>query len=71
MDAISEVLRVIKLDSAIYLNGEFSEPWCIASPEARALAPLLGHEADHVIIYHLLCEGGASSTFLASRLWCT
>ena len=25
----TEILKVIKLDSAIYLNAEFSEPWCI------------------------------------------
>jgi AraC-like DNA-binding protein len=59
MDALAEILRVIKLDSAIYLNAEFSEPWCIASPEASALAPLLVHGAAHLIIYHLLCEGRA------------
>ena len=59
MDALSEVLRVIKLDSAIYLNAKFSEPWCLASPEARMLAPMLAHGAEHVIIYHLLCEGRA------------
>ena len=59
MDALSEVLRVIKLDSAIYLNAEFSEPWCFASPEARALAPMLERGTQHLIIYHLLCEGRA------------
>ena len=59
MDALAEILRVIKLDSAIYLNGEFSEPWCITSPESSALAPLFVRAGAHVIIYHLLCEGRA------------
>src|SRR4051794_28217236 len=59
MDALAEILRVIRLDSAIYLNAVFSEPWCVASPEASALAPLLVHRGAHVIIYHLLCEGSA------------
>jgi AraC-like DNA-binding protein len=59
MDALAAMLRAIKLDSAIYLNGEFSEPWCIASPQASALAPLLIGGGAHVIIYHLLCEGRA------------
>jgi AraC-like DNA-binding protein len=59
MDALSEILRVIKLDSAIYLNGEFSEPWCLATPEARTLAPVFSRGAEQVIIYHLLCEGRA------------
>ena len=58
MDALSEVLRVIRLDSAIYFNAEFSEPWCLATPESRALAPILASGA-HVIIYHLLSEGRA------------
>ena len=59
MDALPEILRAIRLDSAIYFNVEFSEPWCLTSPESRALAPVLAQEAGHVIIYHLLCEGRA------------
>lgn len=59
MDALSELLQVIKLDSAIYFNAEFSEPWCLASPESRTLAPILPRGGGHVIIYHLLCEGRA------------
>jgi AraC-like DNA-binding protein len=58
MDALSEVLRVIKLDSAIYFNAEFSEPWCLATPESSVLASILASGA-HVIIYHLLSEGRA------------
>ena len=59
MDALAEVLRAIKIDAAIYLNGEFSEPWCVMAPEAAALAPAFGRAGAHVIIYHLLCEGRA------------
>lgn len=59
MDALAEVLRAIKIDAAIYLNGEFSEPWCVLAPEATTLAPLFGRDGAHVIIYHLLCEGRA------------
>lgn len=59
MDALSEVLRVVKLDSAIYFNAEFCEPWCLASPQANTLAPVLVRGAAHVIIYHLLREGRA------------
>jgi AraC-like DNA-binding protein len=59
MDALAEILRVIKLDSAIYFNAELSEPWCLASPEASTLAPILASSGGHVIIYHLLSEGRA------------
>jgi AraC-like DNA-binding protein len=67
MDALSEILRVIKLDSAIYFNAEFSEPWCLASPESRTLAPVLMREPGHVIIYHLLCEGRAFAQLQGGR----
>ena len=59
MDPLSEILRVITLDSAVYFNAEFSEPWCLASPESRTLAPIFSRAHEHVIIYHLLCEGTA------------
>ena len=59
MDALSEILRVVKLDSAIFFNAEFSEPWCLASPEADTLAPILVRGAAHIIIFHLLCDGRA------------
>jgi AraC-like DNA-binding protein len=57
MDALSEVLRVVKLDGAFFYNAEFSSPWCFVSPGSRILAPLLSPGADHVIIYHLLIDG--------------
>jgi AraC-like DNA-binding protein len=59
MDALAEMLRVIKLDSAIYFNAECSEPWCLVTPESGRLAPILARGAGHLIIYHLLCEGRA------------
>jgi AraC-like DNA-binding protein len=59
MDALSEILRVINLDSAIYFHAEMSEPWCINSPQSGVLAPVLARRSAHVIIYHLLCEGPA------------
>src|SRR6476646_536269 len=54
MDALSEVLRVVKLDAAIFFNAEFSEPWCLSSPEASTLAPILVRAPAHIIIFHLL-----------------
>ena len=59
MDALSAVLRVINLESAIFFNAEMSEPWCLLSPEAQTLAPVLARGPRHVIIYHLLTEGHA------------
>lgn len=57
MDALSEVLRVIRLEAAIFFNAEFSDPWCLLSPASGLLAPTLTPREGHVIIYRLLCEG--------------
>jgi AraC-like DNA-binding protein len=57
MDALSEVLKVVKLDGAFFYNAEFSSPWRFGSPASRILAPYLVPGAGHVIIYHLVIEG--------------
>ncbi len=59
MDLLSQVLQVVKLDSAIYFNCEFSEPWCLAAGPSSETIPLLAPQAGHMIIFHLLVEGTA------------
>jgi AraC-like DNA-binding protein len=59
MDALSELLRVIKLDSAIFFNCEFSAPWCFRAPDSECAARLLAQNGRHVIIFHLLVRGRA------------
>jgi AraC-like DNA-binding protein len=59
MDVLSEVLRVVKLQGALFFNAEFSAPWCIRSAESTAMAPHLSPGAGHMILYHFLCEGRA------------
>ncbi len=57
MDVLSEVLKAVKLDGAMFYNAEFSAPWCFRSPASRTVAPYLSPDSRHVIIYHLLTEG--------------
>ncbi len=59
MDVLSEVLRVVRLEGALFFNAEFSAPWCISEPRSTAKAPYLSPEAGHLIIYHFLTEGRA------------
>jgi len=61
MDVLSEVLKVVKLQGALFYNGEFSSPWSVCSPVSSAVAHYLAPGAGHVIIYHLLTEGHASA----------
>jgi AraC-like DNA-binding protein len=57
MDVLSEVLETVRLDGAMYYNGEFSAPWCFRSPPSSLLAPYLSDSRRHVIIFHLLTDG--------------
>jgi AraC-like DNA-binding protein len=57
MDALSDVLRTIRLKGGVFLHAEFSEPWCLGSKILPAsCAPFLG-EAAEIIPYHYVVEG--------------
>ena len=57
MDALSEVLGVIRLTGAVFLEMELRAQWSYLTVPARKIADVLMPEADHVIPYHLLMEG--------------
>ncbi|HVG21017.1 MAG TPA: AraC family transcriptional regulator [Blastocatellia bacterium] len=59
MDVLSDVLRVVKLEGALFFNAEFSAPWCLSEPRSTAIAAYLSPEAGHLILYHFLTEGRA------------
>ncbi len=59
MDVLSEVLKAVKLDGAVFFNGEFSSPWCAREPDAGTMASYLATGAGHIIIFHLILEGRA------------
>lgn len=59
MDVLSDVLRLVRLEGALFFNAEFSSPWCLSSRGATALAPYVSRGAAHLIIYHFLTEGRA------------
>ena len=59
MDVLSEVLKTVKLDGAVFFHGEYSAPWCAQEPDADTMASYLSAGPKHIIIFHLLTEGRA------------
>jgi AraC-like DNA-binding protein len=57
MDVLSEVLRAVKLDGALFYNAEFSAPWAAHSIDAHTVTSSLSPSSQHVIIFHLVTEG--------------
>ena len=57
VDALSEVLRLVRLNGAVFLDAQFSAPWNVQSPPSKVLAAAMLPEAEHLIEYHLIVEG--------------
>jgi AraC-like DNA-binding protein len=57
MDALSDVLRVVRLKGGVFLHAEFTAPWCISSQVSARDCGALLEGAEHLVIYHYVAEG--------------
>jgi AraC-like DNA-binding protein len=57
MDALSEVLKSVRLEGALYLNAEFTAPWCLRGKFGKASVRQRLAGAEHVVGFHFLTEG--------------
>jgi AraC family transcriptional regulator, alkane utilization regulator len=57
MDVLSNVLRTIRLEGALFLNGDMHAPWCFKVPEGAQMAQLLKPGASRLAICHLVLQG--------------
>ncbi len=57
MDALSDVLKSVRLEGAFYLNAEFTAPWCIRGECSVASVRKRLAGAEHVVFFHFLTEG--------------
>ena len=59
MDILSEVLKTIKLDSALFFNAELTAPWCVLEPRSEEMTSALSPHDGHLVLYHYILEGNA------------
>src|SRR6185503_12949776 len=57
MDALSDVLNSVRLEGAVYLNAEFTAPWCIRGELGLASVRQRLVASEHVAFFHFLTEG--------------
>jgi AraC-like DNA-binding protein len=57
MDALSDVLRVVRLKGGVFLRAEFTAPWCLVSRLSREDCGKLLEGAEHLVMYHYVVEG--------------
>ena len=59
MDAFSEILNGVKLNGAVFFTAEWSAPWGFSAPASNVMAATIAPGAAHLVLYHLVVEGGA------------
>ena len=59
MDAFSQILSGVRLNGAVFFNAEFSAPWGFTQPASTVVAANVAPGAEHMVLYHLVIEGGA------------
>jgi AraC-like DNA-binding protein len=57
MDALSGVLKSVRLEGAVYQNAEFTAPWCIRGRYGLERARKTLPHAEHLVFFHCLTEG--------------
>jgi AraC-like DNA-binding protein len=57
MDALSDLLRVVRLDGAFFFGVEAAEPWRVESLGTAELSPRIMPQSEHLIAYHILTGG--------------
>ena len=57
MDALSDLLRVVRLSGGVFLDAEFSAPWCVAAQVGAEDCRLVMVEPARVIAFHYVVAG--------------
>jgi len=57
MDALSDVLKSVRFEGALYVNAEFTAPWCMRGRYGMASVRQRLAGAEHVVYFHLITEG--------------
>ncbi|HXD36753.1 MAG TPA: AraC family transcriptional regulator [Rhodanobacter sp.] len=56
MDALSDLLQVVKLNGALFLDSRFTAPWCVESRPARESGGIFAG-LGHIVFFHAITHG--------------
>lgn len=56
-DVLSDVLRAVRLNGAVYFDFELSSPWVAEAPPSKEIAEIVMPGAQRVMEYHLIARG--------------
>jgi AraC-like DNA-binding protein len=56
-DALSDVLRAVRLTGAVFFNLDVRDPWVAEAPPSPEYVPFVMPGAQHLIEYHVISKG--------------
>ncbi len=62
MDALSDVLRAVRLTGALFFDVQASEPWVAETPPGPSIVGRIFPGADHLVSYHVVTHGSCWAT---------
>ncbi len=57
MDTLSGILKSIRLEGAVFLDAEFTAPWCMRGRYGMTSVRQQLDGAEHVVLFHFLTQG--------------
>lgn len=57
MDPLSQILKSVRLEGAVFLNAEFSAPWCVRGEAGMAIYRHRIQPYEHLVFFHYLTAG--------------
>ena len=65
-DALSDLLRTVRLTGAAYFEIAAQAPWSVRSPAREMMLPRILPGADHLIAYHVVTQGRCFASLSAA-----
>jgi AraC-like DNA-binding protein len=67
--ALTAALAQIQLSGAIFLHGEYTEPWAYESLPSQDAAAVLAPEAARIVLFHVLVSGSCWVEAGSHKVW--
>jgi len=66
-DALSDVLKTVRLTGAVFLDCVAAAPWVAESPSRETILPKILPGADHLIAFHVVTQGSCYANIIGSE----
>jgi AraC-like DNA-binding protein len=66
-DALSDLLRTVRLTGAVFFDIAAKEPWVAESPPREMILPKILPGADHLIAYHVITAGRCFASIVGGQ----